>query len=175
MIRGFLLLTKTFFRFLPCSSSVDTIDLSTNEIEDLVSHIARSFSLRFPFTSFIRNTRSPPCVIIVATAVVASQAFDVASFFEKSLCISLLCRLSQLGTLQVLLLQSFDRWPCLRQLKHSLNFCSISRRSFSFIDINFSQLQMAYCPSLNGHSEFVGFAEPSALDAKVLVFGFSRL
>ena len=60
----------------------------------------------FPFTSFIRTTGRPPCVIIVATAVVASEAPVVASFSEKSLCKSLLCRRSQLAKLQVLLLQS---------------------------------------------------------------------
>ena len=106
-------------------------------------------------------------MIIVAAAVVASEAPAVASFFEKSMCESLLCR-RQLGTLQVLFLQSFDRWPGLRQLKHSLNFCICSRRSFCFIDLDFSQLEIACCLSLNGHSEFIGFVESSALDAKVL-------
>ena len=48
--------------------------------------------------------------MFVATAVVASEAPVVASFFEKSLC-KLGFRRPQLGTLQVLdtlLLQSFD-------------------------------------------------------------------
>ena len=94
-----------------CSCSVDAIKLSTNEIEDHVSQITSNLRLWFPFTSLIRTTGSPPCVVIVATAVVASEAPDIACFFEKSLCKSLLCRRSQLGTLKVLLLQSFDRWP----------------------------------------------------------------
>ena len=35
--------------FRPCSCSVDTIDLSTNEIEDPVSHIASTLKLWFQF------------------------------------------------------------------------------------------------------------------------------
>ena len=123
---------------------------------------------------FTRTTGSPLCVILVATAVVASEALVVASFFEKSLCKSLLCRRPQLGTLQVLLLQSFERCPGLRQLKHSLNFCICSRRSFSFLDLNFSQSQIACCPPLKGPSEFFGLIKSSALDAVGLVFCFSR-
>ena len=151
------------------------IDLSTNEIEDAVSHIASTFKLWFPLTSLIRTTGSPPCVMLVANDVVASETFVVVSFFEKSLCKSLLCRRPQLGTLQVLLLQSLDRWPGLIQLKHSVSFWTCSRRSFSFIDLNFSQFQIARYPSLNGHSKFFGFVESSAFDENVLVFGFSRL
>ena len=129
----------------------------------------------FPFPSFMRTTGIPICVILVATAVVASEALVVASFFEWSMCKSLLCRRPQLGTLQVLLLQSFDRWPGLRQLKHILKFCTCSCRSFSFIDLKFSQLQLASCPSLNGHSDIFGLIKSSALDSKVLINGFSRL
>ena len=55
---------------------------------------------------------------------------------------------------------------CTRQSKHSLNFCTCSRRSFSFIDLYFSQPQIACCSSLNGQSEFFAFVESSALDAK---------
>ena len=114
-------------------------------------------------------------MIIVVAAVGASEAAVVASFFEKSLCRSLLCRRPQLGTLHVLLLQSFERLPGLMQLKYSLNFCTCSRRLFSFIDLIFSQPQLACCRSLNGQSELFGSVDSSALDAKALVFGFSRL
>ena len=69
--------------FRPCSCSVDIIDLSINEVENPVSHIANPLRLWFSFTSFLRTTGSPPCVIIVATAVVASEAPVLASFFEK--------------------------------------------------------------------------------------------
>ena len=71
--------------FRPCSCSVDTSDLSTKEIEDPVLYIASTLRLWFPYTRFIRTTVSLPCVIINATAVVASEAPVVASFFEKSL------------------------------------------------------------------------------------------
>ena len=40
--------------------------------------------------------------------------------------------------------------------------------------MNFSQLQIECCPSLNGHPVFFGFVDSSTFDAKVLVFGFSR-
>ena len=50
-----------------------------------------------------------------------------------------------------------------------------SCHSFSFIGLIFSQLQIACCPSLNGHSEFFGLVESSAFDSKTLVFGFPRL
>ena len=106
VIREFLLLPKTLFG--PCSCSVDTTDLSTNEIEDPVSHIAGTLRLWFPFTSFMHTTESPPCVMLVDPAVIASEVPVVASSFEKTLCKSLLCCLPQLGTLQVLLLQFFD-------------------------------------------------------------------
>ena len=129
--------------------------------------------LWFQFTSFLRTTRSPPCVIIVATVVVASEAPVVASFFGKLLSKISLRRRPQLGTVQVLDMQSFNRWPGLKQLKHSLNFCTCSRCSFSFIDLNFLQLPIACCPSLDGLSEFLGFVESSALDAELLVFVFS--
>ena len=112
-------------------------------------------------------------MINVANAVVASAVPVVASFF-KLLCNHLLCCRPQLSTLQVLLLQSFDRWPSLKQLKHSLNFCTCSRRSFSLIHLNLLQLQIACCPSFKGKSEVFSFVEPSALDAKALVFGFLR-
>ena len=159
--------------FRPCSCSADTIDLSTNDIEDPVSHIASTLRLWFPFNSLIRTSRSHPCVIIVATAVVASEAHVVASSF-KSLCKSLLCRCPRLGALQVLLLQSFDRWAGRRQLKTHLNFCTCSRRSFSFIVLKFLQLQIACCPSLNGRFKFFSLVESSAFDAKIKVFGVSR-
>ena len=41
------------------------------------------------------------------------------------------------------------------------------------MDLKFSQLQMACCPSLSGHSELFIFVESSALVTKVLGFGFS--
>ena len=113
--------------------------------------------------------------MFVATAVIASEAPVVTSFFERSRYKSWLCSLPQMGTLQVLLLQSFNRWPGLRQLNHSQNFCLCSLRSFSFIDLSFSQHQMACCPSLKGHFESLGLVELSELNAEVLVFGFSRL
>ena len=42
------------------------------------------------------------------------------------------------------------------------------------VDLKFSQLQIPYCPFLNGHSEFFCFIDLSALDVEVLAFGFSR-
>ena len=127
------------------------------------------------FVSLIGTTGSPPWVMLVATAVVASETFFVVSCFGSSLCKSLLCRLPQLGTLQVLLLQSFDMWPGFKQLKHSRNFWTCSRRSFTFSDLNFSHVQIGCCPSLKGHSKFLGLLDSSAFEAKVLVFGLSRL
>ena len=126
-------------------------------------------------TKFLRTTGSLPCAIIVATVVVASEANLIASFFEKSLCKNLLYRLPQWGALQVLILQSFDSWPGLKQLKRNLNFCICSCRSFSFLDLHFLQLQMAWCSSLLWHSEFFRFVELSALESKTLGFGFLRL
>ena len=121
----------------------------------------------------MRTTGSAPCIIIVATAAPAAccclrlrEVVVVQKFVGSS---------STFGTLQDVILLFLVLLPGLRQLKQSLNFCTFSRRSFGFIDLNFLQLQMACCPSLNGHSEFFGFIESSALDAKVLVFGFSWL
>ena len=62
---------------------MDTVYLSTNEIEDLVSLIACRLKLLFPLTGVVRLTylRPPTCVMIVANAVAASVALVVASFF----------------------------------------------------------------------------------------------
>ena len=51
-------------------------------------------------------------------------------------------------------------------LKHSRNFWTCSRRSFTFIDLNFSQDQTGCCPSLKGHSKFLGLLDSSAFEAK---------
>ena len=123
----------------------------------------------------VRTAGSPLWVMLVANAVVASETFFVACFFEGSLCRSRLCRLPQLGTLHVLLSQSFDRWPVLKQMSQSRYVWTCSRRSFTFIDLNFLQIQMGCCPSLNGQTKFLGLVESSAFEAKVLVFGLSRL
>ena len=74
----------------------------------ILNHIASTFRLKSLFVSLIRTTGSPPWVLLFATAVVVSETFFVVSFFGRSLCKSLLCRLPQMGTLHVLLLQSFD-------------------------------------------------------------------
>ena len=103
------------------------------EIEDPVSEIASTLNLRSPFTGSMQTAGSHLYVMIVATAVEASEAPVVASFLEKSVCKTLLCRRQQLSTLQVLLLQSFNRSPGLRQLEHSLKFCACFSHSFSFI------------------------------------------
>ena len=94
--------------FRPCRCSADTINLSTNDIEDPVSHAASTLRLRSAFTNLMRNTGSPPCLMFVATALVPSEAPVVASLFGKALYKTLLCRRTQLKKLQVLLLQSFD-------------------------------------------------------------------
>ena len=65
--------------------------------------------------------------------------------------------------------------PGLKQLKLSRNFWTFSRRSFTFIDLKFSHVQMGCCPSLKGHSKFLGLLDSSAFEAKVLVFVLSRL
>ena len=103
--------------FWTWSWSIDTTDLSTTEIDDPESQIASLFRLKFLFVSLIRTTGSPPWVKLIATAVVASEIFSVVSLFGKLLCKILLRRLPQLGTLHVLLLQYFEMWPGLKQLK----------------------------------------------------------
>ena len=113
--------------------------------------------------------------MLVATAVVASETFFVVSFFGKSMCKSLLCRLHQLDTLHVLPLQSFEKLPGLKQLKHSRNFLTCSRRSITFIDLNLSHVQINCCPSSKGHSMFLGLLDSSAFETNVIVFGLSRL
>ena len=100
--------------FRPWNSSLDNTDFSTNEVEDPESHIASTLKLKSLFFSLIRTTGSPHWVMLVATAVVASETFFVVSFFGKSLCNRFLCRFPQLGTLHVLLLQSFDMRPGLK-------------------------------------------------------------
>ena len=110
---------------------------TTNEVEDPVSLISNTLRLWFPFTTLMRTAWSTFCVMFIANFVVASEAPVVVSFFEKLLCKGWLCRRPQLHSLQFLLLQSFDRWQGLRQLKPSLNFCTFSCRLFSFIGLNF--------------------------------------
>ena len=67
--------------FRPFRCIKDSVYLSTNEIEDLVSHIASRLRLLFPLTGVMRITYSrPTCVIVVANAVVASVAPVIASF-----------------------------------------------------------------------------------------------
>ena len=62
---------------------MDTVYLSANEIEDLVSLIACRLRLLFPLTGVMRITYlRPTCVMIVANAVAASVAPVVASFFS---------------------------------------------------------------------------------------------
>ena len=122
--------------------------------------------LRSPFTKFICATGSPHCMMPVATAVVLSDTFVVASIFEKSYCKCLICRLQQWGTLQVLLLHSLER-PGHRQLNHNLNSCTCSLRLFSFIEEKLLKFQMA-C----GHSGFFSFVDFSALDSDCTHFCF---
>ena len=93
--------------FQPCTRSVEMIDLSTNEIGDPITHCQYAQVVMSIHNFDAHYSLSPPCVIFVATAVIESEAPVVASFFEKSLCKSLLCRLPvhEIGTIQVLLLQ----------------------------------------------------------------------
>ena len=93
--------------FRPCRRSADLINLSTNDIEDTVSHIVSTLRFRSPFTNLMLNIGRPPCLIFVTTAVVASEQTVVAYLCEKALCNNLLCRRTQLNSLQVLILQSF--------------------------------------------------------------------
>ena len=158
----------------PWSWSLDTTDLSTIEIEEPKSYIASTFRLKLLFVRLIRITGSPAWVILVATAVVASDTLAVASFLKRSLCKNPMCRFAQLGTLHVLL-QSFDRWPGLKQLKYSRNFWTWSRCSVTFINLNFSQVGKGCCSPLEGHSRFLRLLESSAFEAKVLVLGLLRL
>ena len=58
--------------------------MSTNEIDDAESHISSTFRLNSLFFSLICTNGSPPWVMLVATAVVASETFFVAFFFGKS-------------------------------------------------------------------------------------------
>ena len=112
-----------------------------------------------------------PCVLFVATAFVASEAPVAASFFEKSLC-KWFCIFVHNGAHYKFYFCNPLTGAKWRKWKHNLNFCTCSRRSFSFSDLNFSQYLMACFPSLNGRSEIFDFVESSALEAKVLVFGF---
>ena len=66
-------------------------------------------------------------------------------------------------------------WPGLKQLKHSRNFLTYSRRSIIFSNLNFSHVQIVCCLSLKEHSRFLGLLDSSAYEAKVFVFGLSRL
>ena len=62
---------------------MDTLLISTNEIEDPVSHIARTLRPWFPLTGVIHITYLRPiCVMVVANAVVASVAPAIASLFS---------------------------------------------------------------------------------------------
>ena len=70
--------------FWPCRCIVDTIDLSTNEIEDPISRIASQLRLWVPFTSLMRTSRTPPCVMFVAAAVVASEASGPLFFLREN-------------------------------------------------------------------------------------------
>ena len=116
--------------FRPWNWSLDTTDFSTNEIEDLESHVASIFRLKSLFASL-----------------------SVAVSSEKSL----LCRLPQLGTLHVLLLQSFDMWPGLKQLKHSEILDTLS----SFIYFHWFELftpPNRVLSNFEGTFEFLWFA-----------------
>ena len=83
--------------------------------------------------------------------------------------------LPQLSTLPVMLLQSFNTWRVLKQMKQSLIFWTSSRRSFTFIDLNFLQVQMGCYPSLKEHSSFLGLHESLAFKPKILVLGLQHL
>ena len=151
--------------YRPWSWSLDNTDLvSRIEIEDPESHFASTLRRKYLFVSLIRTTGSPPWVMSVATAVVAFETFFEVFLFGKSLCKSLFCRLP----LWVHYM-SFDMWPDLKQLKHSLIFWTCSRRSFTFIDLNSSHLKKRFCLSLKGRSRFLGLLDTSAFEAKVLV------
>ena len=153
--------------FWPWSWSLDTTDLLTNEIEDPELLIASTFRLKSLLVRLIRTAGSPPWAMLVAT-VVASETFFVVSFFGKSLCNSLLCRLPQLDTLHVLLLQSYDMWSGVKQLKYSRNFWTCSRCPFTFNDLNFSRVQIGWCPSLKGLSRFFSLFDSSVFEAKAI-------
>ena len=109
-------------------------------------------------------------MFVVATAVVLSEVLVVASFLRCPVQ-NLLFRRPQVWHF----LQSLDQRPGLKQLKKNLNYSTCSRRSISLFYLNSSEIQMACRPSFKGQSEIFGFVESSALDAKVLVFGFSCL
>ena len=80
---------------------MDTIELTTNQIEDHVSHIASTLRLWFSLTSLMRTTGIPPCVFIVATAVVLFEVLVVNCFFEMP-CAKVCCFVDhKLGIQQV--------------------------------------------------------------------------
>ena len=85
------------------------------------------------------------------------------------------CHPPQIGLIHVLLLQFFDGWLVLKQLKYSRNFCTWPRRSISFNELKIPQLHTECFRSSKGHSRFLISLESSAYESKVLVFGFSQL
>ena len=60
-------------------------------------------------------------------------------------------------------------------LKHFRKFWTISRGSIPFIDLNLSQVQRLCSPTLKGHLTSFVLLDSSAFEARVLVFGLSRL
>ena len=122
-----------------CRCSVDTIDLSTNEIEDSVSYIAIRWDCGF-YSLFLRTTGCPPCVMIVATAVIATVVPLVASFFESH-CAKLVVSSSTVGHTVI--------------SNFAINLPMARSQAIETESAHFSQHQQMACrPFLNENSEF---------------------
>ena len=132
--------------------SEQQINFSLIEIEDPESHLASIFKLGFFFTNFSSIIEIPASEMFVATTR-----------------LSLRKRWTELWL-------SFTtiryKRSVLRQLKHCLNVCKLSRHSFGFIHLNTLQIQIACCPSLIRHKRLFDLSEYSALEVEVLVFGY---
>ena len=120
------------------------------------------------FVSIICTTLSSLDLMLIASDSVASETLLVVSFFSTLLFRKLMRHL------KVQLLQSSNRGPGIKQLKHNLNFWTCSCRSIAFNGLICSYAQVACCSSLKVPSKLLNLLDSSACE-KTLVFDIKKL
>ena len=169
---------------LPCASNWSRMFLSTNESVNPVSQIAIVSMEVVP----LEKTIGTICKLLLREFAVKTASallgvsillfcFVCISGWLSSLCRNPLWRLLQPSLPQVrLALHWLILWPVLRQEKHRLHFFTVSRRSASFIFLNFSHSLILCSPSFRGHCVLVAELESlTAAKLVVLVLSLGKL